>query len=390
MTIFKHRLQQLMARGKRDSSQNSALIIFELNPDSELDPILEELLHITRCEDTVAILSSNHLGVIISEFSHPSDPLRIVKRFQKSCENLSKSIVLTGLENFESSDALLEKGFHSLSQIPDLEFSRFENSEEEILASDRLKLEQELESAVLEDKLQVYYQPIYNLAQGVLTGFEALVRWEHPQRGLLLPGDFLGIAKLKGLLLKIDEFVLKQTLSQIPHWNENNEKPVYVSVNLTSAHFLLGSNLEKLLVTLKAHPEYLKFLRIDISEEVLLEEKGLESLKIIDKLNIGLNLDDFGIDSDSLHYLSSFPFNSLKIDRALIGQMENEINAELIVAVLRIAKRMGMKTIAEGVITHAQLEELRGLGCSEAQGFLFSKAVTASEASELLQVESRW
>ena len=131
-------------------------------------------------------------------------------------------------------------------------------------------------------------------------------------------------------------------------------------------------------------------MRIDVSEQVLFEKDGIESLKTLDMLDIGFNLDDFGVDSESFHCLGSFAFNSLKIDRALIQQMEDEVNAELIVAVLRIAKRMGMKTIAEGVVTHAQLEELRNLGCTEAQGFLFSEAVSVEEAGELINTEYRW
>src|SRR5690606_36013522 len=142
---------------------------------------------------------------------------------------------------------------------------------------------------------------------------------------------------------------LKQALAQIPIWNAISEQPIYVSANLASAHFLQAENLTTLIKTLNAHPKALDLLRIDVSEQVLFDQEGIDSLKTLDMLRIGFNLDDFGVDSESFHCLGSFPFNSLKIDRTLICQMEDEVNAELIVAVLRIAKRMGMKTIAEGV-----------------------------------------
>ncbi len=387
-----YRLKQSISRARRHKQRQSTFLLLEFHPGEEASELHERLSTLVRCEDSLFVHDSSHLALIAEDLSHVSDPMRISSRLMQAAgESGRAAAIVTGLGAFHSPEAVVREAEETLKKAVEngLE-ALYSNLEAGAESSARLQLERELELDVGAAKLATYYQPIYNLAKGTLAGFEALVRWDHPQRGVLLPGEFLEIAELKGFLLKIDEIVLQQALSQIPIWNKDSEYPIYVSANLASAHFLNADNLKTLIATLNSHPDSLNYLRIDVSEQVLFEKRGIESLETLDMLRIGFNLDDFGVDSESFHCLGSFPFNSLKIDRTLIGQMEDEVNAELIVAVLRIAKRMGMKTIAEGVVTHAQLEELRNLGCTEAQGFLFSEAVTVSKASELINTEYRW
>lgn len=387
-----YRLNQTISRARRHKQRQSAFILLALKPGLEPSEMLDRLTSLVRCEDSLFVTQESGLALIAEDLSHISDPMRITSRLLQASGEFGRSAaIVTGLHGFESPDAVVKEATATLAKAVENGLSAlYSNLEAGAESAARLQLERELELDVGAGKLATYYQPIYNLTRGTLAGFEALVRWDHPQRGILLPGEFLEIAELKGYLLKIDEIVLQQALNQIPIWNKDSEYPIYVSANLASAHFLNIDNLKSLITTLNAHPDSLNYLRIDVSEQVLFEKRGIESLKTLDMLRIGFNLDDFGVDSESFHCLGSFPFNSLKIDRTLIGQMEDEVNAELIVAVLRIAKRMGMKTIAEGVVTHAQLEELRNLGCTEAQGFLFSEAVTVAEASALINTEYRW
>lgn len=392
MNEFHSRLQQTISRTRRHKQRQSALLLLKLKPGAETGRIVELLNRVVRCEDNLFSISDSLVALLVEDLSHVSDPMRIATRILRESGDCGKNVaIVTALSDYESAEAALNEAHATLAKATenDLEIL-YNNIEAGSESAARLQLERELELDVGAGKLVTYYQPVYNLARGTLAGFEALVRWDHPQRGILLPGEFLEIAELKGYLLKIDEIVLQQALSQIPVWNKDSEHPIYVCANLASAHFLDAENLKSLISTLNAHPDSLNYLRIDVSEQVLFEKRGVESLKTLDMLRIGFNLDDFGVDSESFHCLGSFPFNSLKIDRALIGQMEDEVNAELIVAVLRIAKRMGMKTIAEGVVTHSQLEELRNLGCTEAQGFLFSEAVNLAEASALINTEYRW
>lgn len=392
MTGMVKRLRQTLARSKRHRQIKCAFLLLSLNDSSDVDGIVEVLESLTRCEDTVLSLPESRVGVILEDLTHISDPLRVANRLRESRnEEIQSVAVVTGLETFECAEEILgtaKKTLHKAAQeqLPTLYADPDSGTE----ARDRLQMEAELVVALDSDQLITYYQPIFNLTRGTLTGFEALVRWDHPQRGLMLPGEFLSIAEQRGHLLRIDEIVLKRALTQIPIWNADSGRPIYVSANLASDHFLKADNLTALLETLNAHQDSLNLLRIDVSEQVLFDQSGIDSLNTLDMLRIGFNLDDFGVDSESFHCLGSFPFNSLKVDRTLICQMEDEVNAELIVAVLRIAKRMGMKTIAEGVVTHAQLEELRNLGCTEAQGFLFSEAVDVEKAGEMINDEYRW
>lgn len=385
---FRHRLQQAITRTRRHQGVQSGLILLAFK---EADPaqILDDIVPVIRFEDNAFALEAGRVAVILEDLHHIADPLRVAHRLKKLFAQLEPKIaVVNPLERFETAEVVFKEALEALKRFKGKPVCSDKVVGAE--AEERLKLEQDLAKAVDAGKLVTYYQPIFNLRQGTLTGFEALVRWEHPKKGLLLPGAFLEIADLRGHLLKIDEIVLRQALTQINVWNKDSDRPIYVSANLSSDHFLKNENLNSLMETLNTKPRALNLLRIDVSEQVLFDQNGIDSLNTLDMLRIGFNLDDFGVDSESFHCLGSFPFNSLKIDRTLIEQMEDEVNAELIVAVLRIAKRMGMKTIAEGVVTHAQLEELRNLGCTEAQGFLFSEAVPVDEATEMITAEYRW
>ena len=375
MTELEQILKRVIARGKRRKEFDGALLLVALKAKSKPEGVLKKLDSLTRCEDLVIQLESNVLAITVEDLKHISDPLRVARRFKEAAKKQIEAIaIVSNLGEFKTPDIPIQKALDILKESSNGE-CRYSDEKRGLSAAERLQLEIELEEAVATGQLVSYYQPLFNLTRGTLTGFEALVRWEHPRKGLLLPGDFLEIAKQRGLLLKVDEIVLKQALKQIEAWNKDPERKIYVSVNLASDHFLNVENLAPLIATLKDQSVDLNLLRIDVSEQVLFEQSGIDSLNTLDMLQIGFNLDDFGVDSSSFHCLGSFPFNSLKIDRTLIDQMEDEVNAELIVAVLRIAKRMGMKTIAEGVVTHAQLEELRNLDCTEAQGFLFTEAV---------------
>ncbi|MFA5508279.1 MAG: EAL domain-containing protein [Vulcanimicrobiota bacterium] len=387
MESFLFRLQQTISRGRRHRDQRCALLLISLARGSQAEELVSRLRPLIRLEDTLAALPENRLGVIVEDQGHLSDPLRVARRLQEASGEQIREIAIVELDG---SQEKAEDYLNAASRMKCKGGPTFHNQRSDLDAKARLKLEADLDVALETGGLVTHYQPIFNLRYGTLTGFEALVRWEHPEHGLLLPGAFLEMAERRNQLLKIDEFVLKQALTQIPAWNEVSEHPIYVSANLASAHFLKAEHLNSIIQTLNAHPKALGLLRIDVSEQVLFDQEGIDSLKTLDMLRIGFNLDDFGVDSESFHCLGSFPFNSLKIDRTLICQMEDEVNAELIVAVLRIAKRMGMRTIAEGVVTHAQLEELRNLGCNEAQGFLFSEAVPKDEAAELINHEYRW
>lgn len=383
-------LRQWVARSKRHAEQRFGLIVFRLSPVAKPEEVLEALKPMVRLEDTTLMLSDNSIGVLATDLRHMSDPLRVGRRIlaTRSREIERVGIALSS-PDFEGAEQMLVEAELATGRAApqDCLYSDPKAHEE---AEDRLEFEEALRRSLRDGGLRAHYQPIVDLSNGQITGFEALVRWKHPVRGWLLPEDFLDVADSCGILAELDKFVLSRSLEQLERWAQEVHRPIRVSVNLCFEHFLKPGGVDALLPILDAHKKVLSSLRIDISEEVLLKDEGLAALQQLHHLKVGFHLDDFGVGPESFHCLGSFPFNSLKVDRTLIAEMEEEVNAELITAVLRIAQRMKMRTIAEGVVTHAQLEELRNLGCNEAQGFLFSPAVDAPTALELLTQDVNW
>lgn len=382
-------LHQWLSRSRRHAAQSFALLILKLAPDNS-SSTLELLQTLLRTEDTVVRLDAHTLAVLAADLRHVSDPLRMVQRIWL---NLPGQVLGAGVALCASGP---ESAQHMLAESQRAADSAQSNAcvysdpELQQAAEERLEMESALREGLQLGHIQPYYQPIVELTSGQITSFEALARWNHPTRGCLLPKSFLGVARDCGLLPQLDATMLQQSLEQLSRWSREVDRPIRLSVNLCPDHFLLPNGIARLRPILDAYQSVVPQLRVDVSEQVLFEPAGLETLHKLRDLKVGFHLDDFGVGPESFHCLASFPFHSLKIDRSLINEMEEEVNAELIAALLRIASRMKMRTIAEGLVTHAQLEELRNLCCHEAQGFLFSPAVNAEEAILLLQQEHCW
>lgn len=380
-------LDQWLSRSRRHTTQTFALMVATRTPQAA-DTLVDTVQSMLRREDTVLGLDQGRLAIVAADLRHVSDPLRIFRRIQMALPGqiggagvaLSTSRIPTAAEMIEVAQRMADSA----------EACVYSDVALQATAEERLDLEASLGEAIRGGQILPYYQPIVELSSGHITSFEALARWNHPARGLLLPKAFLGVAADCGLLAELDISMLRQALEQLQRWQSQVSRVIRLSVNLCAEHFLRSDGLERLRPLLEAHRDVVPHLRVDISEQVLADPQGLANLRQLRNLKVGFHLDDFGVGPESFHCLASFPFHSLKIDRSLIVEMEEEVNAELIAALLRIARRMKMRTIAEGLVTHAQLEELRNLGCDEAQGFLFSQAVSAEQAITLLREEHCW
>ncbi|QFS46150.1 GGDEF domain-containing response regulator [Nostoc sphaeroides] len=258
-----------------------------------------------------------------------------------------------------------------------------------------LELENDLRRAVERQEFLVYYQPIVSLATGRISGFEALVRWQHPIRGLVSPIEFIPVAEETGLINPINSWVLQSACRQLSIWQRYpvTPEPLTMSVNLSARLFLqpnLVEQIDRIIYEYKINPAYLE---LEITESVIMEntnaiEKILEQLK---QRKIKLNMDDFGTGYSSLSYLHSFPFDALKIDKSFVKRMqENKENMGLVPAMISIANSMGMSAIAEGVETQEQLAQLRSLNCNFAQGYLFSKPIEQQLVIKLLAASPQW
>ncbi len=254
----------------------------------------------------------------------------------------------------------------------------------------RLEIERELRHALERDELALHYQPVVSLRSGEITGLEALLRWQHPERGLLDPAEFVSIAEDSGLIEPIGRWVQERACRQILAWHEQrpDARPFDVAVNLSArqvAHRDLPATVAEIVARTGLDPVH---LRLEITESVLVEESAsaTASLEALDEIGVRLVLDDFGTGYSSLAYLNRFPFHALKIDRSFVDALGIEQERTAIVeAIIGMARALSLEVIAEGVESEVQLAELRRLGCDYAQGHLFHAAMPGEEISRLLR-----
>jgi EAL domain-containing protein (putative c-di-GMP-specific phosphodiesterase class I) len=223
-----------------------------------------------------------------------------------------------------------------------------------------------------------------------LIGFEALVRWHHPVRGLLLPDEFIGIAEESGLILEIGNWILYQACAQIKAWHEQfpERRELLINVNISGKQFTRHDFVDHVQEVLMATGLDPNVLRLEITESVLVDNQAMthECFVKLDKLGVKLQIDDFGTGYSSLSYLQHFPVDTIKIDQSFIQQMSVPgKNSEIIRAILSMAREMGMDTTAEGVETPEQLDTLKKLACINGQGFLLSKPMDSIDITRLLE-----
>lgn len=255
-----------------------------------------------------------------------------------------------------------------------------------------VELENSLRFALKRNELTMHYQPIISLDNNHLVGFEALIRWQHPERGAISPVEFIPIAEDTGLILDIGEWLLKEACQQLQTWRQQfasvpQINSLKMSINLATQQLQEPEFIQKLDQILLETGLEGSSLRLEITESVLIEPEGTiqNTLRQIKNRNIKLSIDDFGTGYSSLSYLRRFPIDNLKIDRSFIQQMNfDSENFEIVRLIITLAKTLGMKTISEGVETALQLNQLKGLGCEFAQGYLFSIPLAPKEIELML------
>ncbi len=265
------------------------------------------------------------------------------------------------------------------------------------LAVERLQLETDLRMALKRQEFLLHYQPFVCLATGRIIGFEALVRWQHPLRGLISPVKFIPVAEETGAIVPLGEWVLEEACRQLRLWEEmfDFDRPLIMSVNLSGKQFAqpdLVARIQEILGTTGLNAESLK---LEITESVVMDdvESAIAVLKQMKGLNVKLGIDDFGTGYSSLSYLSRFPTDTLKVDKSFVGRMEvgsEGENVAIVRTIVALAHALGMDVIAEGVETAAQLAKLRAIGCEYGQGYFFAKPLPSDEATNLMASEPQW
>ncbi len=258
-----------------------------------------------------------------------------------------------------------------------------------------LQMENDLRRAIDREELRVYYQPIVSLENGQLAGFEALIRWQHPERGFINPSDFIPLAEDTGLIVPLGLWILKRACQQLCQWQWQSpaNRSLFMSVNLSGKQVAQPDLVGEIRDILEETHVDAKHLKLEITESAVMEnaEMAARLLKRLKALGVQLSIDDFGTGYSSLSYLHRFPVNTLKIDRSFVGRIgEAAENIEIVRTVISLAENMGMEVVAEGVETLSQLTQLRKLKCQYGQGYLFSRPVDAASVSTWISKKPHW
>ena len=268
---------------------------------------------------------------------------------------------------------------------------QFFTAQMNVEAYQRLLLEVKLRHALERNELRLYYQPQVHLASGYVIGAEVLVRWQHPEMGLLSPQQFIPLAEETGLVVLIGEWVLRAACEQHKIWRDNGYPHLRLAVNLSSRQFRENDLAERIIQILDETEMDPNLLELEITESVLMQDadKAVETLNILKKMGIQLAIDDFGTGYSSLNYLKRFPIDKLKIDKSFISDIPKNMDDMTITkAIVALARSLHLKVIAEGVETKAQLAFLKSLRCDEVQGYLMGHPIPVNDFIELLDAQS--
>ena len=272
-------------------------------------------------------------------------------------------------------------------QLPGKNNLEFFSEDINRISREQLLLESQLAQAINNDELVLHYQPKINLHTGSICGFEALIRWRHPTRGILTPYEFIGIAERTGLINPIGEWVMKTACKQLATFKKYTRKDITISVNVSATQFAESNIADRFIRLAEQANISPSLLEIEITESCLMEnmDTAIATLEKLQDHGVKIAIDDFGTGYSGLSYLRTLPIDMLKVDRCFIGDVDTNPNDTAIVkAIVNIAKALGLKVVAEGIETQTQLNMLTGMSCDEAQGYLFSRPVPDYEAISLL------
>jgi diguanylate cyclase (GGDEF)-like protein/PAS domain S-box-containing protein len=373
--------------------------------DALLRAVAPRLRSHLRPGDIVARFGGDEFGILIDRLADEGEALAIADRV---ADAFTQPFSIDGVDHFVSASIGVavsrgseERPVNAELLIRDADAAMYRakeggrarcvlfDAEMRAGAMKRLEVERELRHALDRDELALYYQPVVNLRSGEITGLEALVRWRHPERGMLDPAEFVSIAEDSGMIEPIGRWVQERACRQALEWHQlrPDSRPFDVAVNLSArqvAHRDLPATVEEILARTGIDPIN---LRLEITESVLVEESAtaISSLQALNELGVRLVLDDFGTGYSSLAYLNRFPFHALKIDRSFVDALGIEQEATAIVeAIIGMARALSLEVIAEGVESEVQMSELRRLGCDYGQGHLFHAAMPEREVSRLI------
>ncbi|SEM86403.1 EAL domain-containing protein [Bradyrhizobium sp. OK095] len=409
--LLRQQVDEMLLHGRR-SSDKVALLMLGLDNfkavndtlghavgDKLLRGVAKRLRSTLREDDALARLNSDEFAIVQSGLTRPEDAVLLAKRLLEAIADPylldGHSVVIRASIGIamapgdgDESEKLLKSADMALSRAKlDARgtFAFFEAALD-AKAQSRRKIEVELRDAIQNDVLRPYYQPLVDLQSGRITGFEALVRWPHAERGMVSPAEFIPVAEETGLINALGGLMLRRACLDAATWPDD----VRVAVNLSPLQFRTGNLLSVVTDALKHSGLPPRRLELEITETLLLEKSAqvLATLHALRALGVRISMDDFGTGYSSLSYLRSFPFDKIKIDQSFVRDLGANREAQAIIrSIVSLGKGLGVTITAEGVETEAELSCLRTEGCDEGQGFLFSKARPNAEIISLLTAQ---
>lgn len=419
--LFMDRLRLATERARRRKDQVFAVLFLDLDGfkaindsmghimgDQLLIQIARRLKACLRTTDTIARLGGDEFTILLEELTDEQEILRIVERLQRELRlpfklgprdiQVTASIGVTWSNSrYERAEEILRDADTAMyrAKLSGKACYQLFESETHTSQLEAVNLANDLDEAVERGELLLHYQPIVSLETGKLCAFEALVRWRHPQRGLILPADFIPLAEERGSILKIGTWAIREACLQLKRWQDKFplHSSMAVNVNLSSKEFMQANLIDHVIEILQDSGVDPRALKLEITESVVMENIGTATviLQQLRALGIELVIDDFGTGYSSLSYLHRLPISSLKIDKSFVKDMvEKREHAEIVKTIVTLARSLQIRVVAEGVETLEQLAALRRLKCDAGQGFLFSKPAEVETAETLLAFKNQW
>ena len=413
-TLLQDRLTQGIATASRNDSRIAVLFLdldgfknindslSHATGDRLLQLVAKRLLAAVRTSDTVCRLGGDEFVILLSEVAHAGDAGvkagKILSALSPPFEMEQNTLRITGSvgvstypEDGRSAELLIRNADLAMYQAKEKGRSNYQFFEKRmnVRAVARQSIERDLRFALERDELVMHYQPKVDLRTGGITGVEALLRWQHPERGLVGPLQFISIAEDCGLMLPIGQWVLRESCRQAKAWQEAGLLPVEMAVNVSSVEFRNDKFLEGISTILKETGLEPRYLELELTESVLMQhaEFTVPVLQKLKGMGVRLAIDDFGTGYSSLSYLRQFPIDTLKVDQSFTHEINADTDeATIISAAINMGCHLKHRVIAEGVETAEQLAFLRAHGCDEGQGYYFGRPRPALETSKLLDL----
>lgn len=369
--------------------------------------VAKRLSSALREGDLVARFSGDEFAIILNDISSLDEAVDFAELINIK---LAKPFTLSGRQVFTSASMGIARGTEHYTEAEDIlrdadiamYYAKEAGTSHVVFdpamhtkAVTLLQLETDLRCSIDRNEMLAYYQPIIDLASMRLVGFETLMRWNHPQRGIIPPNEFIPVSEETGLIVPLTLWILRTACHQLVKWQNESvaNKPLMMSVNLSGKHFAHADLVDQIRGILEETQVNPRSLKLELTESAIMEnaETAIAMLAEIRELGVQISIDDFGTGYSSLSYLHRFPIDMLKVDRSFVSAMEDGTeNGEIVRTVIALAKTLGLSVVAEGIETIHQLHQLRVLGCEFGQGYLFSRPVPVDEVEKIIADKDRW